>query len=144
MKVSIGLHREMPSEDGNQRQNEIWYGGYNRQLADMQIDPETGNGICIINEMSFPPVLTDPEHARYLSFAEAHAPDGYGGKIIIAGPFEGGGFMMLQGEAPFVKQFAAGVYAEKLKKLGCIKQVDDKWVELSEEELRARPLSLFQ
>ncbi len=140
MKVSIALHSEFPNEAGNQRQFETSYGGYNRQYADLDVIPETGNGVVQFPLCVFPPVNSDPEVARFFSIGMAHAPEGYGGDIQVAGPCNPPIEMIIGGE-PTLTGVGAGIYAERLKERGCIKQNEaGEWVELTEHELRNRPI----
>lgn len=137
MKVSVALHPREPDAEGNQRIGECRYGGYNRQTADMVIDPNTGAGLIEIRNMNFPNVATDPETVRFFSIGRCFAPEGWGGAVIIAGQFNPPIDAAVD-HTPQVTFIAAAVEPERMKTLGLVVQErTGGWREKSETELRA-------
>src|ERR1700748_3815296 len=124
MKVSVVLHKDEPDHNGNQRQVEAAYGGYNRQYADLVIDPETGMGVCDFN-VTFPQVQNGPEHATHFSLGLCYAPPCQGGSIIIASIIDGGKSCNL-GETPNLCG-AALIVRDRLIERGVIVPDGDQW-----------------
>lgn len=85
MRVSVTLHRAEPDLDGNQREFEAEYCGYNRGYTNVRIDPKTGDGFFAFEGMTFPRVQADPETLTHFSLGVCDAPADQGGSIIIAG-----------------------------------------------------------
>ena|ERR1700761_8990366 len=110
MRVSIALHTKEPPEDGNQRQGEARYGGYNRQYADMEIS-DTGDGVVYVEALVFPAVATDPEIHGWFSVGDPN-----GGAIIIAGPIEPP-MVSRVGQAPTLKAHC-GIFRARLVAMG--------------------------
>jgi hypothetical protein len=143
MRISVTLHQAQPGENDNQRKFEADYGGFNRRYAELMVDPDTGNGACILRSVVFPKVKTDAQKLTHFSIGVCFAPEGFGGSIITAGPLDRPIEADL-GAAPVIGTALCGIYREKLELLGLIRcNEQGKWVELSEKELRAgRPLAL--
>lgn len=115
-KVSVTLHTFEPNPNGNQREREIKYCGYNRQYAEMTYDDE-GNGRVAFDGMTFPKVQADPECATAFSIGN---PDG--GDIIITGPVDPA-VVCNVGNEPQLSA-AVAVNAEHLNAMGFGKPVD--------------------
>ena len=87
MRVSVTLHRQQPGEDGNQREYEAQYQNFNRQYAEMVIDPDTGTATCQFEGLKFPAVGDDSrEVLQFFSIGCCQAPADAGGAVIISGP----------------------------------------------------------
>lgn len=86
MRVSVTLHTDEPDQDANQRQYEARYRNFNRQYADLAIDPKTGDGTCQFDGLLFPEVGDAGEVLTFFSIGVCIAPADQGGAIIIAGP----------------------------------------------------------
>lgn len=138
MRVSVSIHTAEPDQSGNQQDHEARYGGYNRQYAELMIDPTTGNGSCILRGIAFPSVQSDPEEFTHFSIGVCLAAEGYGGAIISAGPL-GNVVKAPVGSTPFIGIALCGIYREKLEFLNLIHCDDGRWVEKTEEELRQAP-----
>lgn len=88
MRVSVTLHTDEPELDGNQRQHEAEYQGFNRQHIPMMID-EDGNGFCQFINLPFPENTEDVvEIVTHFSIGVCVAPSNQGGNIIICGALE--------------------------------------------------------
>lgn len=87
MRVSITLHTDEPDQDGNQRDVEASYCGYNRAYAELVTQP-SGDAVCEFKNLEFPKVQADPEVFTHFSLGVCIAPAGQGGSIIIVGPLE--------------------------------------------------------
>lgn len=137
MKVSLALHRLEPDMNGNQRVGEARYGGYNRVMMDLVIDPNSGAGIIEGHNIRFPNVNTDPETFEFISIAREHAPEGYGGAVINYGKL-GEPIVAGVGYTPTITMFGMGINPERMKAMHLIVQErTGAWREKSEAELRA-------
>lgn len=120
MKVSIALHTEAPDENGNQRNAEARYRGYNRAYGVLVID-STGNGVFNPETITFPVVQADADPLPYTHFSlgvcEGIDP-GKGGAIIIVGELSAP--LNLQtwevGSAPRFDA-GAGIYAARIAEM---------------------------
>lgn len=115
LRVSVALHIAEPSEDGNQRDSEARYGGYNRQYVFLEMHPE--GGVIERADVIFPEVQNHAEVITHFSFGDPN-----GGAIIAAFPIdppitlEAGTDNVL----PSVHVLMAGVKLAKLQALGMV------------------------
>ena len=134
MRVSIALHMECPDlRAGNQRDSEAAYQNYNRQYADLEIDPQTGNGDAAF-AVTFPVNGEPAVTAKYFSLGTAIAPPDLGGYIIICGPITGAA-RIGQGEG-YILDAACHVEARRLMDMGLIVFESGSWRAKTDDELR--------
>lgn len=134
MKVSIALHMECPNlRFGNQRESEAAYQNYNRQYADLVIDPATGDGDVAFNVI-FPANGEIAVTVRYFSLGTAIAPPDLGGYIIICGPITGAA--RIGTSEAYTLDAACRVESKRLQDMGLIVFESGVWREKTEDELR--------
>lgn len=115
MKVSVTLHRGEVDLDGNQRTLEARYCGYNRQYADLKIDPATGDGTFGFVDLTFPNVQADNETLTHFSIGVCEGPADKGGAIISFGPLQEP-IQATPGHSPQLTAMG-GVYAARLAEM---------------------------
>lgn len=132
MKVSIALHTGEPDPYGNQRALEAAYQNYNRQYADLEIDPHYG-GATAAFKVTFPEA-GETFAAYYFSIGTCVAPFDLGGSVIVYGsitsPLRG-----VAGDSP-VLDAGVVVDADRMKQLDLVVQDGVFWREKTEDELK--------